>query len=136
MEYSIVENNIVTNTVVADAPLGDNWHEGNHGMGAVYDPVADTFTLPQKPTPDPVSLIPQAVSMRQARLALLQAGILATVDQVIAGITPTEAQQKIKIEWDYATEVDRQWPTLLALQSTLELTDEQVDDLFILAATL
>lgn len=86
--------------------------------------------------PSTTSSAPQAVSMRQARLALLQAGMLATVDQVIAGITPTEAQQRIKVEWDYATEVARNWPTLLALQPALGLTDEQVDDLFVLAATL
>lgn len=56
MEYSIVENNIVINVVVADSPLGSNWHEGNHGMGAVYDPATGTFALPPQPTPEPLPL--------------------------------------------------------------------------------
>jgi hypothetical protein len=86
--------------------------------------------------PAPLNSIPQVVSMRQARLALLQAGMLSTVDEVIAGITPVEAQQRIKVEWDYATEVARNWPTLLALQPALGLTDAQVDDLFVLASQL
>jgi len=49
MEYSIVENNVVTNIVVADAPLGENWHEGNHGIDSTYDPVSGTFTPPTQP---------------------------------------------------------------------------------------
>ena len=135
MEYSIVENNIVTNVAVADAPLEDNWHEGNHGIGSTYDPVTDAFTPPPQPELPPVNPVPQTVSMRQARLALLGAGLLSTVEAAIAAqVEPLKSQ--IEIEWTYATEIDRQWPTLLALAPALGLDSDDLDNLFIAASQL
>lgn len=46
------------------------------------------------------------------------------------------ADRAAHIEWEYATEFNRSWPALLAMQSALGLTDKQLDDLFTLAATL
>jgi hypothetical protein len=45
MEYSIVENNLVVNVVVAHRPLAPNWHEGNHRIGATYLDGAFTFPV-------------------------------------------------------------------------------------------
>lgn len=73
----------------------------------------------------------QSVSMRQARLALLQSGLLATVEAAIA--TGSEADQ---ITWEYATEVRRGDPLVVNLSASLGLTEQQLDDLFKLAATL
>jgi hypothetical protein len=67
--------------------------------------------------------------MRQARLALLQAGLL---DQVDAAITDPAA----RIEWEYATTVERNSSLVQSLASGLGLTEPQLDDLFTLAATL
>jgi len=79
--------------------------------------------------------VPQSVTMRQARLALLGAGLLDDVEAAIdAQDEPLKSQ--FRIEWDYATEVDRQWPTLLGLMPALGLTGEQVDALFVAAAKL
>ena len=75
--------------------------------------------------------IPRVVTMRQARLALHSAGLL---DAVTAAVNA--APQDIKIEWEYATEVDRNWPTLAALTATLGLTELQLDELFTLAGSL
>ena len=41
-----------------------------------------------------------------------------------------------QIEWEYATEVHRNWLTLRSVQGAVGLTDEQVDELFIRAASL
>ena len=75
--------------------------------------------------------IPDAVSMRQARLALSRQGLLG---QVQAGIDalPEESQ----IEWEYAGFVERNSPLVQSLGAALGLTDEQLDDLFRLAVTL
>ena len=75
--------------------------------------------------------VPQVVTTRQAKLALLQAGLLDDIETAIA-----QADRATQIEWEYATEFKRTWPTLLAMQTTLGLTDQQLDDLFTLAATL
>lgn len=77
--------------------------------------------------------VPQVVTMRQAKLALLQAGLLDEVDAAIAAETTPKA---IKIEWEYASEVQRDWVNTLGLAAMLGLTDEQLDNLFVLAASL
>ena len=75
---------------------------------------------------------PKVVTMRQARLALLQSGLLQTVQDAIANST----DEAMKIEWEYATEVKRDWGSLVALTTALGITDLQLDDLFQLASTL
>ena len=82
------------------------------------------------PDPEPVQ-VPQVVTIRQAKLALLQAGLLDDVDAAVA-----QADRATQIEWEYATEVRRDWPTLLTLQTALGLTEQQVNDLFISAALI
>lgn len=75
--------------------------------------------------------IPQSVTMRQARLALLGAGLLDTVETAITGAGPAA-----KIEWDYATEVQRSAGLVPAMATALGMTDAQIDVLFIAAAAL
>lgn len=75
---------------------------------------------------------PKVVTMRQARLALLQQGLLTAVTNAIINGT----DEAMKIEWEYAIEVKRDWPSLIALATTLGLTPAQLDDLFKLASTL
>ena len=75
---------------------------------------------------------PKVVTMRQARLALLQSGLLQTVTDAIANGT----DEAMKIEWEYATEVKRDWASLMALTTSLGMTSLELDDLFQLASTL
>ena len=79
------------------------------------------------------SLVPEVVFMRQARLALLEAGLLDDVNQVIASL-PEPMKTEASIDWEYATEVRRDWPTLLQIVQYLGLTEELVDNLFISAS--
>lgn len=72
------------------------------------------------------------VTMRQARLALHQSNLLTTVTNAILSGT----DEAMKIEWEYATEIRRDWPSLIALATSLSLTSQQLDDLFFLASTL
>ena len=76
--------------------------------------------------------LPSVVTMRQARLALLQSGLLDTVETAIT----TGTDEAMKIEWEYATDVRRDWASLIALTETLGMTAEQLDELFILAGSL
>jgi hypothetical protein len=75
------------------------------------------------------AFVPKNVTMRQARLALLKNGLL---DVVNSGITDPSA----KIEWEYATEVERNNVLVTSLKSLLNLSEQDVDNLFILAAIL
>ena len=75
--------------------------------------------------------VPQQVTMRQARLALLSAGLLDDVEMVIAA-----AGRAAQLEWEYAAVVERSNPAVAILQQQKALTDGQIDDLFREAAKL
>jgi hypothetical protein len=81
-------------------------------------------------TPIPIQ-VPASVSMRQARLALASAGLLDAVSSSVSA-----GSQNVQIEWEYATAIDRYWPTLLSLQLALGWSDAQMDALFVAAAQL
>lgn len=79
--------------------------------------------------------VPEAVTMRQARLALLQAGLLAQVNTAITNM-PGAAGDAARITWEFAGDVQRSDALLAQLAGALGLSDAQLDDLFRLAATL
>lgn len=80
--------------------------------------------------------VPTVVTMRQARLALLQVGLLNQVETAIAAVEDPVQRQAVQIEWEYAIEVDMTHPWVQHLATALSLTEAQLDDLFNLAATL
>lgn len=79
--------------------------------------------------------IPSAVTMRQARLALLGAGKLTAVDAAIAAL-PEPQRSAALIEWEYSGEVQRHNGFVAALGPALGLSAAQIDALFIAAASL
>ena len=76
------------------------------------------------------------VTMRQARRALLDAGLLDQVDAAIAAIADATERRQAEIDWEYATTVERLWPWVQTLGAALGLTAEAMDALFEQAATL
>ena len=66
------------------------------------------------------------VSRFQARVALLDAGLLGDVETAIAN-----ADVITQMAWTEATEWRRNSPTIATIAEALSLTDEQVDNLFI-----
>lgn len=88
--------------------------------------------------PEPVVLppiVPQKVTMRQARLALLNAGKLADVDVAIASL-PSPQKEAAQIEWEWSSTVERSRPLVQTLGTLLSLSEQDLDNLFIEAATL
>ena len=80
--------------------------------------------------PEPIIIIPQVITMRQARLQLLEVGLLDDVEAFVA------LDRKSQIEWEYASEVYRQSPLIEAVKGAKSLTDEQIDNMFIEASKL
>lgn len=80
-----------------------------------------------EPLPEP---IPKVISMRQARLQLLEVGLLDDVEALVS------RDRKWQIEWEYATEVERISPLIESVKATMSLTDEQIDDMFLSASKL
>lgn len=85
--------------------------------------------------PAPAPELPQSVTMRQCRIALLDAGLLDAVQSSIASM-PGADGERARIDWEYALEVRRDWPLIAYMAGDLGLTDEQVDALFVTAATI
>lgn len=75
--------------------------------------------------------VPFSVTPLQIRKALRQVGLKAAVDGYLATL-PEEVAE----EWEYALEVRRDNPTLLAAADALGMSEAQADDLFRLAASL
>jgi hypothetical protein len=79
--------------------------------------------------------VPAAVTARQARLALLQAGLLSSFVAAMDAMAGPEGEAA-RIEWEYALGIERESPLVLALASQLGLTESQVDALFVAAKVL
>ena len=89
------------------------------------------FTASLPPALDPLASerAGMKVSRLQARVALLQAGLLPQVEAAVAAADPI-----IQMAWAEAIELRRYSPAILGLASALGLTDAQLDDLFRAAA--
>lgn len=85
------------------------------------------------PKSDPLPELPFILSVtpRQARIALLQAGLL---DQVEAAVDASGGSAKIT--WEYATVISRDDALIKNIGDTLGLTDAAIDLLFKKAAAI
>ena len=97
--------------------------------------VALPYVTPPPIVDTPLRNVPNSVTMRQARLALLGAGLLAGVKAAINAL-PSKQKEAAKIEWEYATDVQRNSGLVQMLVVALGLDDAALDALFIEAAAL
>lgn len=74
---------------------------------------------------------PKAVTPLQARKAMIAAGLLDTVEAWVA-----DQDQAQRLAWEYATVIERDDPVIAAAATALDMTDAEVDALFIAAAQL
>lgn len=83
---------------------------------------------------DPAPMVPEVVSRRQALRALQAAGLLDQVEPAIAAL-PSPQREIAMIDWQAATEFRRDHELIALLGMALGLTEQQIDALFIDAAT-
>jgi hypothetical protein len=89
---------------------------------------------PQEPDPVPV-VIPQTVSMAQARLALIGAGLFSTIDAGLKAL-PEPQRTTALTAWEYAPTVSRNGALVTTLAGQFGLTEAQLDALFTAAAAI
>ena len=77
--------------------------------------------------------VPQVVTIRQAKRALLQVELLDDVEGIMASDAVDRAT---KVDWENATEVKREWVEGAGLMQALGIDDDKLDQLFMLAASL
>jgi len=85
--------------------------------------------------PSDANAIPQSVSMRQIRLALLKAGKLDSVNTMIAAKIGLGGRST-QIEWEYAPELQRASPLAADLGTALSMDRAALDALFVVASGL
>ena len=78
----------------------------------------------------------QKLSRAQARGALILAGLIDHVQPALDAIEDPLQRALAQNDWDNRLEFERDHPQLLAMAAALQLTDEELDQLFIEGAKL
>jgi hypothetical protein len=125
--------------IAANTPA--SWMASTEVEPPVFDPVTQSCMFQNgawvvADVVPPAPLVPQAVTRRQAKQALLLAGVLAQVQPAIDAITDSAARAMVQIEWDDSQVFERNRPALIGLAGALGMSPEQLDQLFITASGL
>jgi hypothetical protein len=110
------------------------------GEGAQVAAIAAAVWMPEviaawQDGQEPPPAVPIEVTMRQARLALHEAGLLASVEASLNAL-PEPQRTAARIEWDHSQTVQRKRGLVTQLAGALGLSDAATDDLFKRAASL
>lgn len=137
MRYALIRSGVVENVIELDAGETDFLARMDAGLTAIvvssdtpvgpgwtYDGIL--FLAPDLDTP-----VPSSVTNVQARLAMLNAGLL---DDATAALTAMG--EEAMIEWDHSVVIHRDSPLVADAAAALGLTDAQVDALFVAASAL
>ena len=83
------------------------------------------------------SLVPYQVNNMKFRLALIQSGIMPSqIDYYIDQIPSAQAKERIYTLWNFALQLERADENLNAMASEFNITQQQLDELFISANNL
>ena len=80
---------------------------------------------------DPVPVLPIVVSPRQIKQALDQVGLYDAVESAV-----TVGNRQLKIWWNDATAFEENHPMVVGMAASLNVSETQLHDLFVLASTL
>lgn len=131
-------------------PAMDGWSHGDYSLHLLIpaDPVPEgkrivdtrilntgegwktvhTLEDTSEPTPEEIRENMPPLTARQLRLGLVSASILpAQVDAAIAAIPDEQARAVAEIEWEYATQFERNHPLIDQVGTALGLSPEQID---------
>jgi len=122
--FAIKDGDRIANIVEAteDFAAAQGWipAEGLE-IGMVWD--GSKFVAP----PAAVDPVPEEVTKFQAKAALLEVGLLDSVETLMANpATPAKA----RLAWSEVQSFRRDSPTIAALAAGVGLTDDKIDDLF------
>ena len=76
------------------------------------------------------------LTRRQFKLALLENGLLETVEQMISGIEDPSIKARIQIEYSESEHFERSNQSVQYMLGVLDLTSDQVDEMWRYAITL
>lgn len=80
---------------------------------------------------------PNSCTPRQLRIALIRSGIsLASVENELNNIQDPIEKEIAIAEWEYALDIQRDHPLLIMMAQKLNITEQQINNIFTLAVTL
>lgn len=142
IRHVIVKNNVVINCVEYETeqtgcPDGFEdvtaYASDTAQIGWTY--VNGEFINPT-PIPEPLPIeIPTVITMRQARMCLIMNGLFDQINTAISQLTGVDGDLA-KTEWEYSMTLARDNPLVQRITTELNLTDEQLDALFLQASGL
>ena len=127
--YAQIIGGAVANVVESATPIGGNWVRCPDYVGPGWRFNGQVWTAPGA-----TNKVPESVEMWQARLALLEAGHISAVEALIEAM-PSPQKEAAKIEWEFKTRVRRNSSLVAYMAAHLPLSDAEVDQLFIEAAS-
>lgn len=133
MQTHIIIDGVVANTIMATAEDAQSAYPVAVCIAATHGGIGWTWDGTELTPPDMgevIDPVPEVITPRQAKIALLQAGLLDDVEAAIAAIPDETTRRIAQVEWEYAQEVRRYWPLLVQVAGQMGLTDEVVDELF------
>jgi len=103
----------------------------------LIDPEPDPEPDPEEPEPEPEPEELPPLTARQLRLGLVMNGItLAQVEAEIDAIEDEQDRVVAQIEWEYASQFERDHPLIDQIGAALGLTPEQIDAMWEAASEL
>lgn len=121
--YALINNDKVVVQVQTKIAEGFIKVDNNVYCGMVYDGVKFN-------KPEPKLYVPQTISPRQARLILLQYGLLDDIESLIA------TDRALGIWWEYSLDIKRDDEYILGVCNALGITSEQLDQMFTEASNM
>lgn len=133
------------------SPAYDGWEQDGYALATIADanPIPEgkvstgrqaqmvegapkwVHTLVDAPE---LSAMSVRLTARQIRLGLINSGIaLATVEAMIAGIEDEAQRSAAQVEWEYASEYERNHWLVAQLGGALGLTEAQIDAMWLAA---
>jgi len=82
------------------------------------------------------TLVPDLITMRQLRLALLQEDLLENVESTIESVSDPKQRSTLDIEWKYSMIVYRNQHWIEILANLLKISEVELDNLFVIGSTL
>jgi hypothetical protein len=134
MEYALLINSELQETRNYDERPENiphknvEWYPVKREEGEDFQGVEDDFYVFRT---TPAVVIPEGVTPRQARLAL---NAIDKLDEVNAAVA--QADKSFQIAWEFSNEVKRYDPGVLAIAEIVNLSSQQLDELFLAAKDL
>lgn len=120
--------------IEGEQPENAIYIEVNNFIKAKVNP--ETLEVYEGATPEEIEeankvKVPESISQMKLRKQLILSGIsIASIDAMIQSL-PEPNKSLIYTMWEYAVVFDRNNPELNQMASALEVTQEQLDDIFI-----